>query len=85
MGDRKQPNPPPSERQVKPAPPPAPPRKRGPDYPGMTASGISLRDWFAGHVLANIADPYATHPDQFNRIARDCYGQADAMLKAREK
>jgi hypothetical protein len=46
--------------------------------------GMSLRDYFAGQALAG----YLACPDlSFTNsatLARDCYGIADAMLKARE-
>lgn len=51
-------------------------------YPGMT-----LRDWFAGQALAGRcfslgeAGEGWTHEE----IARECYGQADAMLAERER
>lgn len=52
------------------------------------ATGMSLRDWFAGQALAGLAsnctaDGLSTWlPDS---IARRAYDYADAMLAAREK
>lgn len=48
-------------------------------YPGM-----SLRDYFAGQALMGVADPYANHADQYQRIAAQAYELADAMIAARE-
>lgn len=110
MGDRKAPNLPPSERpandpisrQVKPDPPPAPPRyveTGGPAFPSLevyegydrdretyvvksdVATGMSLRDYFAGQALMNVVEMGRTPDD----TARFCYVFADAMLKARAK
>ncbi len=62
----------------------------GPAFPGGTMpehphhpNGMTLRDYFAGQALANIADSYngqAFDPHGFARIA---YEYADAMIKAR--
>lgn len=61
----------------------------GPAYPitGIIADltkedhkGMSLRDYFAGQVLASQLE-LGWHA---NEIARACYTHADAMLKARE-
>lgn len=89
MGDRKQPNPPPSEtgaQQVKPDPPPSPPRKRQ-EYPGMMPNGISLRDYAAIHLLAAMvasARLDGIHLEQPELEARTAYEWADAVIAARE-
>ena len=52
---------------------------REPDDPGMT-----LRDWFAGQVLAGIcASPSWDENSWFDRAA-NAYHAADAMLEARK-
>lgn len=44
--------------------------------------GMSLRDWFAGQVLASAAAlPLGT--SDYEHRAKVAYGQADAMLEAR--
>lgn len=51
-------------------------------YPSNSA-GMSLRDWFAGQVLAGHA--YTIHSVQaHSRVATKAYAIADAMLKARK-
>lgn len=63
----------------------------GPAFPRQSgtldmggATGLSLRDYFAGQALANLlrgdGDDWSVHA-----IASDCYRQADAMLKARSQ
>ena len=49
--------------------------------------GMSLRDWFAGQVLAGcLANPSSLFtPDYNDRLAELVYGVADAMLAARQK
>lgn len=57
------------------------------------ASGMSLRDWFAGQTLMGIGAwnpgpnalscPALDDPDTLMRRAKFVYAQADAMLKAR--
>jgi hypothetical protein len=54
----------------------------GSDVVGLVdagAQGMSLRDWFAGQVLASEA--IEAPPE---RAARNAYAYADAMLAARE-
>ena len=48
----------------------------------MQWTGMSLRDYFAGEVLASNRQFALTDPDY---IAVACYHLADAMLKARER
>lgn len=51
--------------------------------PDMSANpGMSLRDWFAGQVLASAAALPSGEADCAYR-ARSAYQQADAMLAAR--
>lgn len=65
----------------------------------VTATGMSLRDWFAGQALAAIfgralltsegaesidAIAKQTKENGGNTIAAACYNVADAMLKMRE-
>jgi hypothetical protein len=50
---------------------------------GVTSSGMSLRDYFAGRVLANSAiAPYTDRNE--HSVAKNAYLIADAMLKARQ-
>jgi hypothetical protein len=87
MGDRRQPTPPPSN-QVRPAPPPAPPKPHGAD--------ISLRDYFAAHAMAALLSQmtygnqgqhcamYDTNDRaQALTLAFLSFQAADAMLAAR--
>ena len=49
---------------------------------GSIDEGMSLRDYFAGQVLAgNLGNPWASNSDD---IAVRCYQIADAMLAARK-
>lgn len=43
--------------------------------------GMTLRDYFAAHALAN---EYTEHKGDPSRVAKWAYDIADAMLKARE-
>ena len=45
--------------------------------------GMTLRDYFAGQVLANIASFELTGDDHPDDVAEATYRIADAMLKAR--
>ena len=51
--------------------------------------GMSLRDYFAGQVLAGVfsamANPQMRTPPQPRETARDAYAFADAMLAQRAK
>jgi hypothetical protein len=46
--------------------------------------GMTLRDWFAGQALAGVMAHKDSAKWNPNAVASDCYGYADAMLKARE-
>ena len=49
-------------------------------------SGMTLRDWFAGHALTEAASQHDwTRPDYAGRVAAQAYAYADAMLLEREK
>ncbi|VWD49610.1 hypothetical protein BLA17378_08621 [Burkholderia aenigmatica] len=53
------------------------------------ASGMSLRDWFAGKAMQGFiaarANAFSGTPDEFDdRIGSWAYETADAMLRARE-
>jgi len=53
----------------------------------VDAEGMTLRDWFAGQALAGyMADPNLVCGDSVarQRVAKVCYGLADAMLEARK-
>lgn len=56
-------------------------------YPGM--SGMSLRDWFAGHALSGWLSSFGEmhpHPAESGTseaVARNSYALADALLEAR--
>jgi hypothetical protein len=48
--------------------------------------GMSLRDWFAGQMLAGwAADPDASLSWEDDDVAARCYEVADAMLAERDK
>ena len=62
----------------------------GPAYPvasdiyhGSGITGMSLRDWFAGQALAGFL-ACSEVSGSADTLARDAYGMADAMLRARE-
>lgn len=44
------------------------------------ASGMSLRDWFAGQALTN---PYTAHDGDADKVAEWAYQVADAMIFAK--
>jgi len=55
----------------------------GPAFPisdPVLQNGMSLRDWFAGQVLASQIDD-----DADADLARRCYAIADALLAERQK
>ena len=48
--------------------------------------GMSLRDWFAGHVLGGFCANSALPDDMEDEtVAKACYAIADAMLAARQQ
>ncbi|WP_224361966.1 hypothetical protein [Hyalangium versicolor] len=56
--------------------------------PMFTAEGMTLRDWFAGQVLAaRLAHPYTTQAELQNgaKLAAWAYGVAKAMMVERER
>ena len=54
----------------------------GPAIPTGTNYGMTLRDWFAGQVLAGII-AHSGEIISFQRIAEYAYKQADAMISVR--
>ena len=59
----------------------------GPAFPSPnhSAQGLSIRDWFAGQVLANIwGDGWQSTVGYIPGLAEYAYQVADAMLKERE-
>lgn len=52
-----------------------------------TYGGMTLRDYFAGQALAGILPVLhkGIRREDIPKMALDCYGIADAMLKAREE
>ena len=56
-------------------------------YEGHTKDGMTLRDYFAGQALANLALKVEPNENSFrwteDELAEECYDIADAMLKAR--
>jgi hypothetical protein len=54
-------------------------------HPTPVVPTISLRDYFAAAALKGIlANPEANRTWNETDVAKFCFGQADAMLKARE-
>jgi hypothetical protein len=56
------------------------------DGGGHHHGGMSLRDWFAGQVMAEMIRLSTDSDGGWNaeNVAYGCYNLADAMLKARE-
>ena len=57
----------------------------GPAFPSThSADGMSLRDWFAGQALADLAS-VDRDVEMFgvDEVAKECYQLADAMLAHR--
>lgn len=54
--------------------------------PNKATPGMTLRDYFAGQVLAGECSTYVDQMPELNAetIARRCYALADAMLAQRE-
>ena len=49
------------------------------------ATGMSLRDWFAGQALAGLMAGYQSGPMGIDTCAQVAIDTADAMLRARER
>ena len=49
------------------------------------ASGMTLRDWFAGQALAALPHIGCGSDLRFAELAADAYGLADAMIAARKE
>lgn len=47
-------------------------------------SGMTLRDYFAAQAMAEVAGRFGRLPETMDKLAKDCYAIADAMLAARE-
>lgn len=66
------------------------PNDGGPAFPRSGSDyvpaqeGMSLRDWFAGQVLAGLASNEERWVSANEVISKSCYEAADAMIKARE-
>jgi hypothetical protein len=61
---------------------------QGKDYANFTESGMTLRDWFAGHVLTGVFAMCAgehSSPGMPQEVAEYAYKHADAMLAERKK
>lgn len=64
----------------------------GPAFPQMdpnslhfNATGMTLRDWFAGQALAGAMSTLGdVHSIRWAEVTRDCYIAADNMLEARK-
>lgn len=61
------------------------PRIKNIEYLGeeLTEEGMTLRDYFAGQYLINIAA--IDYGYEHNNIAKKCYKMADSMLEERAK
>jgi len=50
------------------------------------STGMTLRDYFAAHILPEIYSQLHEFPEDWRLgLAKDAYKMADAMLKAREQ
>ena len=70
-----------------PLPPPSPAlhvSSGGPSY--IIAYGMSLRDWFAGQALSQMASGLGPRPEHIDTraAAERAYALADAMIEARK-
>ncbi len=63
---------------------PAFPVIHNPQDPRPDQDGMSLRDWFAGQVIATSLDKGIANEVPRSRIVRDAYELADAMIEARK-
>lgn len=62
----------------------------GQAFPGVRADrqhapGMSLRDWFAGLAMQSLIAGNVRPRDSHEKLARDVYHMADAMLAERSK
>lgn len=67
---------------------PAFPVEKSHDFPGISGAGMTLRDWFAGQVLAGWMannDAALLEAERDGMRASRCYQLADAMLAARKE
>lgn len=51
--------------------------------PKWTSDGMSLRDYFAAKAMQAMCEEVSRY-DQFDRVAKDAYKMADAMIEARK-
>jgi hypothetical protein len=52
-------------------------------YENMPQQGMNLRDYFAGKALSGLLAHEKSSSWEAYEVAGDCYGYADAMIKAR--
>jgi hypothetical protein len=58
----------------------------GPAFPVGTASGMSLRDYFAAKAMqAMLSSPNCPMDVRESKLATQAYATADAMLDARQR
>ena len=59
----------------------------GTEHGPIGTPGMSLRDWFAGQVMAHMINLSMDGDNGWSaeNVAYGCYNLADAMLKAREE
>ena len=50
---------------------------------GVESWGISTRDYFAAKAMQTMCEEVSRY-DQFDRVAKDAYKMADAMIEARK-
>ncbi len=54
----------------------------GQAFPQLNSTGMTLRDWFAGQVIASGWNPRST--ENYQTTAKSVYAMADAMIEARK-
>lgn len=57
----------------------------GPAFPSDLDEGMSLRDYFAGQVVATILNGTSKPLEMLSHVAKTAYQMADAMLAERAK